>query len=91
MKAIIVDDERLARKELRGLLEQFSDIEIVCECDSGVEAIVEIEKRKPDLIFLDIHMPGKDGFGVLEEIDFVPHVLPLLTTREQEHKNLLHQ
>jgi len=75
MRALIVDDERLARKELRGLLEQYSDIEIIGECDSGDVAIVEIEKLKPDLIFLDIHMPGKDGFGVLEEIDFVPHVI----------------
>ena len=75
MKAIIVDDERLARKELTKLLSEFPQIEIIKECDSAEEAIVEVDKLKPDVVFLDIHMPGKDGFGVLEELDYTPHVI----------------
>lgn len=75
MKAIIVDDERLARKELSRLLSEFSDVEVIQECDSADEAIKEVDKLKPDVVFLDIHMPGKDGFGVLEELDYTPHVI----------------
>ena len=75
MKAIIVDDERLARNELKSLLSEFPDVEIVEECDSAQSAIVAVEKLKPDVVFLDIHMPGKDGFGVLEELDYMPHII----------------
>lgn len=75
MKAIIVDDERLARKELIRLLSEFPEIEIIKECDSADDAIIEVDKLKPDVVFLDIHMPGKDGFGVLEELDYTPHVI----------------
>lgn len=75
MKAIIVDDERLARKELTRLLSEFPGIEIIKECDSADDAIIEVDKLKPDVVFLDIHMPGKDGFGVLEELDYTPHVI----------------
>lgn len=75
MIAIIVDDERLARKELSKLLAEFPEIEIIKECDSADEAIEEVDKLKPDVVFLDIHMPGKDGFGVLEELDYTPHVI----------------
>lgn len=75
MKAIIVDDERLARKELTNLLAEFKDVEIIAECDSADDAIAEVDRLKPDVVFLDIHMPGKDGFGVLEELDYTPHVI----------------
>ncbi len=75
MKAIIVDDERLARKELHNLLAKYPSIEIIGEYDNAEDAISEIEKQKPDLVFLDIHMPGKDGFGVLEELIYVPQVI----------------
>ena len=75
MKAIIVDDERLARKELQSLLAKYPSIEIIGEYDNAEDAISEIEKQKPDLVFLDIHMPGKDGFGVLEELIYVPQVI----------------
>lgn len=75
MKAIIVDDERLARKELTRLLANFPKIEIIAECDNAEEAIKQVDLLKPDLVFLDIHMPGKDGFGVLEELDFMPQVI----------------
>ena len=75
MQAIIVDDERLARKELRNLLTSFPHIKIIGECDNANDAITEIDKLKPDLIFLDIHMPCKDGFSVLEELYHVPQVI----------------
>jgi len=75
MRAIIVDDERLARNELRRLLVDFPNLEIIEECDSAESAIIAVDKLKPDVVFLDIHMPGKDGFGVLEELDFMPHVI----------------
>ncbi len=75
MKAIVVDDERLARNELKSLLSEFPNIEIIEECDSAESAIIAVDKLKPDIVFLDIHMPGKDGFGVLEELDYMPHVI----------------
>lgn len=75
MRAIIVDDERLARKELINLLKEFPNVEVIKECDSAEDAISEVDKLKPDVVFLDIHMPGKDGFGVLEELDYTPHVI----------------
>jgi two-component system LytT family response regulator len=75
MKAIIVDDERLARKELRNLLSEFPNVEIIEECDNAESAITLVDELKPDVVFLDIHMPGKDGFGVLEELDYMPHVI----------------
>lgn len=75
MNTIIVDDERLARRELRNLLTSFPEINIIGECDSAEDAITEIDKLKPELVFLDIHLPGKDGFGVLEELDHMPQVI----------------
>jgi two-component system LytT family response regulator len=75
MKAIIVDDERLARNELKRLLENFPEVEVIEECNGAEAAIAAVDKLKPDVIFLDIHMPGKDGFGVLEELDYMPHVI----------------
>jgi len=75
MKAIIVDDERLARNELRRLLADYPEVEIIEECNSAEAAIVAVDKLRPDVVFLDIHMPGKDGFGVLEELDYMPHVI----------------
>ena len=75
MRAIIVDDERLARKELRNLLSEFPSVEIIEECDNAESAITLVDELKPDVVFLDIHMPGKDGFGVLEELDYMPHVI----------------
>ncbi|MBX7051536.1 MAG: LytTR family DNA-binding domain-containing protein [Flavobacteriales bacterium] len=75
MKTIIIDDERLARKELNGLLQQYSEIEVAAECGNAEEAKKAIEQMRPDLIFLDIQMPGKDGFQLLEELDYVPKVI----------------
>jgi two-component system LytT family response regulator len=69
MKALIIDDERLARNELRRLLENFPKIEIIGEATNANEALGLIEELSPDLLFLDIQMPGKNGFQLLEAIE----------------------
>ncbi len=66
IRALVVDDEPLARSNLTVLLRLDREIEIVSECGSGMEALVEIRKSKPDLVFLDVEMPECDGFDVLE-------------------------
>ena len=75
MRAILVDDERLARAELTRLLDKFPEIEIIAEASNGEEAIQLIEENKPDLVFLDIQMPGMTGFEVLEHLHIVPNVI----------------
>ena len=82
MKAIIIDDERLARLELRKLLQEFPEIEVIDEAVNADEAISKIEANHPDLIFLDIQMPGKTGFDMLAELDKAPHVI--FTTAHHE-------
>jgi two-component system LytT family response regulator len=66
IRTLIVDDEPLARSSLSVLLRLDPEIEIVSECGSGVEALAEIRRAKPDLVFLDVQMPECDGFDVLE-------------------------
>ena len=83
MKAIIIDDERLARTELRKLLQDFPEIEIVDEASNAEEGIQKIENYNPDLIFLDIQMPGKTGFDMLSELDHAPQVI--FTTAYDEY------
>src|SRR3954468_7904532 len=83
MKAIIIDDERLARTELRKLLLDFPEIEIVDEASNAEEGINKIENHNPDLVFLDIQMPGKTGFDMLTELDSAPHVI--FTTAYDEY------
>lgn len=74
-KALIIDDERLARNELKKLLAEHTDITIIGEASNADEGIEKIEMLAPDLIFLDIQMPGKSGFAMLEELDRAPHVI----------------
>jgi two-component system, LytTR family, response regulator len=69
IRTMIIDDERLARQELKNLLQNFSDIEIVAESGIVDEALDLIEKENPDLLLLDIQMPGKTGFELLDELD----------------------
>ncbi len=75
MKALLIDDERLARKELLKLLEAHPVIEVVGEAANAEEALKMINEVNPDLLFLDIQMPGKTGFQLLEELDSVPMVI----------------
>ena len=75
MKTLLIDDERLARQELKNLLAPFSEIQIVGEANNAETAIESIKQLKPDVIFLDIQMPGKNGFELLEEISGVPEII----------------
>jgi len=74
-RAIIIDDERLARNELKKLLLEFPDVEVIDEAANADEGIEKIDALSPDLIFLDIQMPGKTGFDMLTELDKAPHVI----------------
>lgn len=74
-KTIIVDDERLAREEVKRALQNFPEFKIVGEAANVDTAIAIIEKEQPDIIFLDIHMPEKSGFDLLEELTTVPEVV----------------
>ena len=75
IKAIIVDDERLARNELKKLLEQHPEIEIIDEASNVDEGVEKIDFSHPELIFLDIQMPGKTGFDLLAELERAPKVI----------------
>jgi two-component system LytT family response regulator len=83
MRTIIIDDERLARTELKKLLQEFPEIEVVDEAANADEGIAKIDNLHPDLIFLDIQMPGKTGFDMLSELDRAPHVI--FTTAYDEY------
>jgi len=83
MKAIIVDDERLARNELKSMLAEYKDIEVIAECANADEAKDKIDQLKPDVIFLDINMPGKSGLELVEEISAMPDVV--FVTAYDEH------
>ena len=83
VRTIIIDDERLARNELRKLLQEFNEIEVIDEAANVNEGIEKIEQQSPDLIFLDIQMPGKTGFDLLEELDRSPKVI--FTTAYDEY------
>lgn len=76
IKVIVVDDEPPARRNLRALLKNNSDVELVKECGNGREAVNSIRALQPDLVFLDIQMPEMDGFEVLEQLSGVP--LPII-------------
>lgn len=75
IRTIIVDDEPLARQRVSKLLEDYPDFKVIAECKNGTDAIKTIKKHKPDLIFLDIQMPGIDGFGVIEESKYKPLII----------------
>lgn len=75
MKAVIVDDSRLARNELKRLLEDFDKVIVCGEAADAEEAIETITQESPDLVFLDIQMPGKNGFELLEDLDQVPYII----------------
>jgi two-component system LytT family response regulator len=75
LKVILIDDERLARSELKRMLQEFPDVEIIGEAANASEGIEKIETLNPDLIFLDIQMPGKTGFDMLTELEKAPHVI----------------
>jgi len=83
MKAIIIDDERLARQELKNLLAAYKEIEIIAECSDAIQAKEKINELKPDVIFCDIQMPGKTGLELVEEISGAVDVV--FITAHDEH------
>jgi two-component system, LytTR family, response regulator len=80
IRAIIVDDEPLAREGVRLHLEGEADIEVIGEAGNGEEAVTLIETVRPDLLFLDVQMPGLDGFGVLEALGPAHMPVTIFTT-----------
>jgi two-component system LytT family response regulator len=82
-RAIIVDDERLARKDMNSLLAEFKNIEVVGEADSVAAAAKLIKEKEPDIVFLDIQMPGESGFDLLEKTDVQAKVI--FVTAFDEH------
>src|SRR5262249_51728755 len=83
MKALILDDERIARLELRRLLAAHPEVEIIGEAANGDEALALIRKHDPDLLFLDIQMPGMTGFDLLGQLQDVPEII--FTTAYDQH------
>src|ERR1700754_2386821 len=83
IRAVIIDDERLARNELKKLLLDFPEIEVIAEAANAAEGVEKIDSLNPDLIFLDIQMPGKTGFDMLAELERAPNVI--FTTAYDEY------
>lgn len=75
MKAMIIDDSDLARQELKHLLKNRDDVQVIGEAENAEIAIEKILELKPELLLLDIQMPGKDGFELLQELDDAPEVI----------------
>ena len=85
IRAVIVDDERLAREKIRMLAAAHDDVEIIAECANGVAAVEVLRTLRPDVVFLDVRMPRLDGFGVLRQLprDAIPRVV--FVTAHGEH------
>lgn len=85
VRVLIVDDEALARQRVRRLLQNEADVEVVGEAETGHEAVAMIRELQPDLVCLDVQMPGLDGFGVLRELDGGHVPMILFVTAYDEH------
>jgi two-component system LytT family response regulator len=85
IRTILVDDEKLATQGLQLRLEKFPDVEVIDTCSNGREAIRKIKTEKPDLVFLDIQMPGFDGFSVVKGVMEIEPPLFVFVTAYQEH------
>ncbi|QFT76444.1 LytTR family DNA-binding domain-containing protein [Erythrobacter sp. THAF29] len=85
IRTILVDDEKLAIQGLQVRLEPFEDIEVIDTCSNGREAIRKIKTEKPDLVFLDIQMPGFDGFSVVKGVMEIEPPLFVFVTAYEEH------
>jgi two-component system LytT family response regulator len=85
IRALVVDDEPLARARMRTLLADHPDVDIVGECGNGADAIIAIDKHAPQLVFLDIQMPELDGFGVIEAVGAERMPLVIFVTAYDEY------
>ncbi|MCP4354866.1 MAG: response regulator, partial [Proteobacteria bacterium] len=74
-KALVVDDERLARKDLTNMLTELEQVDVIGEAQDVPSALKAIEELKPDIVFLDIQMPGQSGFDLVEQVDFPGKVI----------------
>lgn len=74
-KTLLIDDERLAREELKSMLKDYLEIEILDEAKNGEEGIEKINALQPDLVFLDVNMPGMNGFEMLKKLEEIPYVI----------------
>ncbi len=83
MRAIIVDDEKLAREELARLIKDVPGVSLVGEASNGMEALLIVSQEQPDLVFLDVEMPGMSGFEFLEKLP-APHPAIIFTTAYEE-------
>ena len=83
MKAIVVEDSRLAREGLLRMLSDFKELEMVGAADHPDSAFKLINEKRPDVVFLDIHMPGQSGFDLLDKLDYIPQVI--FTTAYSEY------
>lgn len=83
MKAIVVEDSRLAREGLIKMLQAYSELDVVASADHPSTALTLIHEHQPDIIFLDIHMPGESGFDLLEKLNYLPKVI--FTTAYSEY------
>src|SRR5215469_17854768 len=85
LRTMIADDEPLARERLKMLLAPDRDIDIVAECRNGCEVVKSLKAAKTDLLFLDIQMPGRDGFEVIKEIGAANMPITVFVTAHNEH------
>ena len=85
IRALVVDDEPLARQRIRLLLEEEPDVQILGECGDGFEAVDQIQATKPDLMFLDVQMPDMDGFDVLRRVPQALLPVVIFTTAHDQH------
>src|SRR6266481_4195607 len=76
LRILVVDDEAPARRKILRLLREESAVEIAGEADGGEAAVAAIKKQRPDLVFLDVQMPGLDGFGVIQSLNAAKVPLP---------------
>jgi two-component system LytT family response regulator len=85
LRAVIVDDEPLARRRLRSLLDHLGAVEVVAECEDAMEARDAVAERAPDILFLDVQMPEESGFEVVEALDFREPPAIIFTTAYHEY------
>jgi two-component system LytT family response regulator len=85
LRAIIADDEPLARERVRCLLAEETDVEVIAECSNGAQTLKAIQEHRPDLLFLDVQMPRLNGFEVLEALEGDPRPAVIFTTAHDEH------